>query len=321
MTFNGIYSLSDSFINDNVEFESNDSEFYNKKRQRRKNIHLKNTKSKGGCTKKYNNAKNNYLIDVYNNTVEFFETSNIHPKEPSILYDINNIDIECVSNHVESPNETPSNETLSNENVSDCECSVLNIDTLDCALSLCSEGLRPLVLNMASDYKPGGGVKSGKTAQEECIFRRTDAYRTHYESFYQLSIEHVIYSPSVTIIKDSQYNMLDEDKICNVGIIAVPAIRKPKLIDGMYHEDDRELMTLKIESIFKIAKKHNYDSLVLGALGCGVFKNPPNEVASIFKCMLTTYKKYFKKIVFAVLSVDNNDENYNTFSHLFRKTL
>ena len=55
-----------------------------------------------------------------------------------------------------------------------------NSDTFDMAIKYVNnkQGLNPLVLNMASDYKPGGGVETGSKAQEEDLFRRSNYYQT-----------------------------------------------------------------------------------------------------------------------------------------------
>ena len=93
-------------------------------------------------------------------------------------------------------------------------------------------------------------------------------------------------------------------------MIAVAALRNPKLkADYTYKNFHYNLMLNKIESIFKIGIKHNHDSLVLGALGCGAFNNPPEEVAKIFKIMIDKYGKFYKKIGFAILIVKGNDSN------------
>jgi uncharacterized protein (TIGR02452 family) len=62
-------------------------------------------------------------------------------------------------------------------------------------------------------------------------------------------------------------------------MLACVALRKPKLHDGKYSKDDYRVMTDKIESMFTIGVNQKHDSLVLGAFGCGVFYNPPAEVA------------------------------------------
>ena len=310
------------------------NEYANMKGQRRKNLNTKKTMAKkkgynkpfGGCK----GGNDSYLVNVFNDTMKQFRNG---PQEKSILYNIENIPLaEVLSVDVEVKSNVENNDKVDNNNivsnvvdnaindnvvvdVSEIECiiEVKDMDTFDYAMDLCDQGYRPLVLNMASDYKPGGGVRSGKTAQEECLFRRSNAHLTHPEDWYPLQWNDVIFSPSVTIIKDSEYKLLPETY--DVGMIAVAGIRKPRLINGLYSDDDRYDVSLKIESIFKIAIKHKYDSLVLGALGCGVFQNPPEEVASIFKVMINTYKKHFKKIVFAVLSVQSN-ENIRTFERI-----
>jgi len=185
---------------------------------------------------------------------------------------------------------------------------VRNIDTLDMAQEYAKSGLNPLVLNMASEYKPGGGVANGKTAQEECLFRRSNAFMTHPNKWYPLEKDQVIYSPEVHVIKDNNYDLMKQEDYFKVGMIAVAALRIPHLDNDKYYKNDKILMTQKIESIFKIAIAQNHDSLILGALGCGVFLNPPLEVARIFKQMIEKYGKYFRRIGFAVLVVKPSDE-------------
>lgn len=170
-----------------------------------------------------------------------------------------------------------------------------------------------MVLNMASKFKPGGGVTSGQTAQEEVIFRRTNAFMTYEPSWYPLGHYEVIYSPEIIIAREgSTYKFIPSGKQKTVNMLAVHALKNPKLSPSRdYKEIDRKLMIYKIESIFKIGIKQQADSLVLGALGCGAYRNPPHEVVKIFKDCLEKYQHYFKKIVFAILSI--NDDNYSIF--------
>ncbi len=198
---------------------------------------------------------------------------------------------------------------------------VENEDTLDMALRFLEDDtLNILVLNMASEFKPGGGVETGAQAQEEEIFRRTNAFMTHPPHMYPLDDDEVIYSPEVYIVKDKNYETLKHKEQRKVSMIAVPAIRKPKLKRNEYIENDYNLMVNKIESIFKIALMNDHDSLILGALGCGAFCNPPTIVSQIFNDMIKKYKKYFKKIGFAILIVhDRDNDNINIFRDVFEK--
>jgi len=77
-------------------------------------------------------------------------------------------------------------------------------------------------------------------------------------------------------------------------------------------------MEQKINNILKVAYMHNHDVLVLGALGCGAYHNPPDQVAQIFKDSLHKYDKCFKRVIFAVLS--KKDTNYQVFSSVLNIT-
>ena len=192
---------------------------------------------------------------------------------------------------------------------------IFDIDTFDMATEYCAKGLNPLVLNMASNIRPGGGVANGSTAQEEVLFRKSNCHLTHPRSFYPLKDNESIYSPEITIIKDNHYSLIEEVKI---SMIAVPAIRQPYLINGKYNKRDYDLMSYKIECIFTTALNKGHDSLVLGALGCGVFNNPPSMAANIFKDCIEKYGRYFKKIGFAILVCNKRDSNnLDTFSSTF----
>jgi uncharacterized protein (TIGR02452 family) len=190
---------------------------------------------------------------------------------------------------------------------------VENIDTFNMACNYAQDH-RVLALNMASDYKPGGGVRNGKTAQEEELFRRSNAFFSHKESFYPLEVDDIVYSPELVIIKDDKYKYITPQKI---GMIACAALRKPKLTNCKYNDKQYEIMSNKIDMIFRVGAFFNFDCLVLGALGCGVFCNPPEEVAQIFKKMIDKYGSHFKVIAFAVLKVGKNGkENFSTFKRV-----
>ena len=176
---------------------------------------------------------------------------------------------------------------------------------------------------MASNYRPGGGVKKGSSAQEEDIFRRSNYFLTLNKSMlpdetYPLKATTVIYSPSVVIIKDSNYNLLNDEDLWSGSFLACPAIRNPQIkkigndVETFKRLNDYDLMKDKIEMCYKTALHFGHDSLVLGALGCGAFNNPPHTIANIFAELNQKYALYFKKIGFAILSTGNN-QNFNIF--------
>ena len=69
----------------------------------------------------------------------------------------------------------------------------------------------------------------------------------------------------------------------------------------------------RIDYVMKIFSAGNYDTVVLGAFGCGVFRNDPLFVARAFKECLSKYK--FKHVIFAV--PDCTSYNYKVFAKVF----
>lgn len=188
---------------------------------------------------------------------------------------------------------------------------VVNADTLVTAKTLNDAGAsNVLVLNMASWLKRGGGVETGCSAQEEELFRRSNYFMSYDNRFHPLKKGEAIYTPKVTIIKDQNYNDLTAP--FKVSMLAIAALKNPNLTnENKYTDYDLNTMSNIIENIFRVSYLMNHDVLVLGALGCGAYYNPPEEVVKIFNTFLTKYDKMFKIIVFAVLS--NEDENFNIF--------
>ena len=200
---------------------------------------------------------------------------------------------------------------------------VVDSDTLEMAIEYVNSGLNPLVINMASDFVPGGGVRSGRVAQEEELFKRTTAVWTHTPTYYPLKVNEVVYSPEVKVIRETAkngYKFIKEKDQVKISMIACAALRKPKLVHSRYTYNDYQIMEAKIDSIFKVALDKGHDSLVLGALGCGAFGNPPEEVAMIFSKMIGKYGDYFKKIGFAILVVKSTDQaNLDVFTKEMEK--
>ena len=66
--------------------------------------------------------------------------------------------------------------------------------------------------------------------------------------------------------------------------------------------------------------KHEVQNIVLGAWGCGVFQNNPQDVARYFARFLIgngKYAKHFAQIVFAVYDRSMHQEIINPFREIF----
>ena len=99
--------------------------------------------------------------------------------------------------------------------------------------------------------------------------------------------------------------------------------------NGKFTEEDRKLFENKIRNILNVAFLHKHETVILGALGCGAWQCPQEEVANIFKEVLKEYNGIFHTIVFAILEVNKKDyivqnsnlerSNYEIFKKILLK--
>ncbi|MBT1687163.1 TIGR02452 family protein [Dawidia soli] len=176
-----------------------------------------------------------------------------------------------------------------------------------------------MCLNFASAKNPGGGFLNGSQAQEESIARSSGLYEsiTHHMDFYQtnraldtcLYTDAMIYSPDVPVWKDDDGNALDN--YYRLSIITSPAVNAGAV---SRNEPDKvvhiaPIMLRRMEKVLAVSLLHGHKTLVLGAWGCGVFQNDPEDVARYFAQHLLEgkFKNRFERIVFAIKS---NDERF-----------
>ncbi|MET9802552.1 TIGR02452 family protein [Streptomyces sp. NPDC006368] len=174
---------------------------------------------------------------------------------------------------------------------------------------------RPVaVLNFASARNPGGGYLNGAQAQEEAVCRASalyatllrapefyDHHRTERSPFYT---DRVIHSPGVPVFRDDRGRLLDSPY--TVGFLTSPAPNAGVIRSRMPEEAHRipAALTSRAERVLETAVAGGYRRLVLGAWGCGVFRNDPARVAGAFRSLLTgrgRFAGHFDEIVFAVL--------------------
>ena len=220
--------------------------------------------------------------------------------------------------------------------------SVTNFSTLGAAFN--HRGEKTCILNFASFTMPGGGVAMGMHAQEESIclvstlracLQDKKCKKQYYDYHRTLELpEHnddIIYSPDVTVFKHPDQlepKMLKESDWLNVDILSCAA---PSLSDHPSNKanphcgtvplrisraDLFEMLKKRYKRIFEVAHMEGTETLILGAFGCGVFKNPPELVAEAFKSVISEYGKWFKNIEFAILG-SKSSENYTAFAEAF----
>ena len=74
-----------------------------------------------------------------------------------------------------------------------------------------------------------------------------------------------------------------------------------------------KLLTSRIQRIFEVAVANGNEVMILGAFGCGAFRNPPEIVAKVFKSVMQNYTKYFDVIEYAVYHTEREIANYEAF--------
>jgi uncharacterized protein (TIGR02452 family) len=183
-------------------------------------------------------------------------------------------------------------------------------------------------LNFASAKNPGGGFLGGAQAQEESLARASALYPTlvkFTKEMYDynkkqntyLYTNNMIYSPQVVFFKDDAGALLP--KPYTMDILTSPAVNIGAMLQNKRLEEvtkAEEVMMKRLDYVLGVFVAHQVDYLVLGAWGCGVFKNQPEDVARYFTHYLKKggkYEKAFKHIVFSVLDRSKTQENINAF--------
>jgi len=209
---------------------------------------------------------------------------------------------------------------------------VANITTLSAAKKILEarESASVVCLNFASAKHPGGGFLSGSQAQEESLARATGLYPciAQMHAMYQankrldscLYTDHMIYSPGVPVFRDDKDILLEEPWYAS--FITAPAVNAGAVMSNEKQNVSQIGLTMlnRIEKLLSIAVIHDHNVLVLGAWGCGVFKNSPTDVANWFKEQLVsnrTFNQTFKTIVFAVLDHSTELINLKPFVQAF----
>lgn len=181
---------------------------------------------------------------------------------------------------------------------------VTNETTTAASKRLLEAGHRPLALNFANGISPGGGFLHGALAQEEAISRSSALYATlvgdrmydvHRKRTDKASSDWTIYSPGVPIFRADDGTELPEPWLLDFLTCAAPyapTVGQP--LSG-------DLLEPRIHRVLAIARAYGYETLVLGAWGCGAFGNDPKRTAVDFRRALENeFEGAFSHVVFAI---------------------
>jgi uncharacterized protein (TIGR02452 family) len=181
-------------------------------------------------------------------------------------------------------------------------------------------------LNFASARTPGGGFLEGANAQEESLARSSGLYPclSQMKEMYDynrnnkscLYSDYMIYSPQVPIFKNDLGFLLQKPQFAS--FITSPAVNAGIVIQREADAIEKigAVMQTRINKILSVALIQGHNTLVLGAFGCGVFKNNPLDVVKYFKVALDgNFKNVFKKVVFAVYDPSPTKQTFYAFKN------
>ena len=208
------------------------------------------------------------------------------------------------------------------------------------AASAYARTLKTCVLNFASASNPGGGVVHGSSAQEEALCRCSTLYfnlntNEMWSGFYSphraardpIHNDDIIYTPRVVVFKsDTAFpTALPEGEWYELDVIscAAPNLRvqpsnRMNSGDGdqraqVAPDELRRIHEKRLARILDVAVANGEEAVVLGAFGCGAFRNDPNVVAAAAAAVVPRYRTRFKVIEFAVYCRVDDTRNYDAF--------
>lgn len=169
-------------------------------------------------------------------------------------------------------------------------------------------GKNIVIMNFASRIHPDGSYITGALTQEEQLCRVIPhLYFSLRQKVYPYGKNTILITPNIQIMRNgSNYKLLDEPIIVSVVSCAAPDLNKESF--------DIQRIEQTLKNVFVNVKQTlpKTDTLILGAFGCGAFKNDPIIMSRTMKKIKNTYGELYENIIFAIPSGENYDifKNY-----------
>lgn len=193
---------------------------------------------------------------------------------------------------------------------------------------------RIAVLNFASARNPGGGYVGGAKAQEEdlcrnsllypCLLQAPDYYAAHRASSDLLYSDRVIWSPDVPVHRGDDGRLLAAPYPVSFLTSAAPNAGEALRREPEAGSRIQRALHRRAERVLAVAAHHGARQLVLGAWGCGVFRNDPREVAGAFHAHLAeggAFAGAFERVLFAVWDRSPDSVNRAAFTERFAEAV
>ena len=138
-------------------------------------------------------------------------------------------------------------------------------------------------------------------------------YEEHSQRCQPDSTDWAIYSPDVPVFRTDAGTALEQPWLLSFLTCAAPyapTIGQP---------ESGNLLQQRIYRILDIARAYGYETLILGAWGCGAFGNDPLRTACDFRqALVTEFAGSFSKIVFAITDWSAKRKYLGPFRDIFK---
>jgi len=208
---------------------------------------------------------------------------------------------------------------------------VANETTFRGLVKLAARGGHIGCLNFASARNPGGGFLGGAQAQEEalarasalypCLLAAPQYYERNRANRSAVYLDLLIFSPQIPFFRKDAGDLLEAPVLASV--ITAPAPNR----GAVAQNESRNLPSVepalrrRAEMVLHVAQAHGVERLVLGAWGCGVFRNDPSKVASIFAALIKPPGRFagvFGDVLFSVYDRAEPPLTLRAFANAFK---
>lgn len=208
------------------------------------------------------------------------------------------------------------------------QITLVNQSTVSAIFDLSAQQQKAAVLNFASAKNPGGGFLNGAMAQEESLAVSSGLYdslcanETYYTTNRALKsmayCDLAIFSPEVVFFRDEHFQLIDKPVLADV--LTIPAVNYGQvLLKRQNAQEAKTIMRERMALILCLFAAKKCPNIILGAYGCGVFRNEPEDVARWWHELLIeeNMASLFERIVFAVLDKSKDGRNFAAFKKYF----
>lgn len=127
----------------------------------------------------------------------------------------------------------------------------------------------------------------------------------------------MLLTPNVAVFRNVKWEFLDKPFLTSV--ITAPALNKNGRAKLIPQSQIDKVMRERIIFLLHTAAYNQYDTLILGAWGCGVFGHDSTRVAQYFREALISLgnEVFFSNIVFAILE-KSEQTKIHAFTSVFK---